>query len=139
MEPLIPWWVDRLNVLYSHAADPTQFASDLGHHDVAAEAAWLLTLERMLVDALVMAGNPSAGDLIRAQLAFDVLDKTEGLLGYDESGPGFKDWLSRSKTLPRCLRPGVISRARSRGVLRSGFCSTARPRLMVSTRTSGRA
>jgi hypothetical protein len=101
MEPLIPWWVDRLNVLYSHAADPTQFSDNLGHHDVSAQAAWFLTMERILVDTLIMASDPTAGDLVRAQLAFDVLDKTEGLLNYDESGPGFKDLLWRSKTLPR--------------------------------------
>lgn len=104
MEPLIPWWVGRLNVLYSHAADPTQFSDALGQHEVSAQTAWFLTLERMLVDALTLASNPRAGDLVRSQIAFDLLDKTEGLLNYTESGPGFKDLLRKSKTLPRLLR-----------------------------------
>lgn len=101
MEPLIPWWVDRLNVLYSHAADPTQFANVLGHHDVSAQAAWFLTMERMLVDTLLLASDPLAPDFVRAQLAFDILDKAEGLLDYTDNGAGFKDLLRRSKTLPR--------------------------------------
>jgi len=101
VEPLIPWWLERLNILYSHAADPTQFSDDLGRHDIAAQVAWLLTLERMLVDATLMAAEPTAADIVRMQLAFDILDKSEGLLGYADSGPGFKDLLRRSKTLPR--------------------------------------
>jgi hypothetical protein len=101
VEPLIPWWVERLNILYSHATDPTQFSDELGLHDAGAQAAWYLTLERMLVDATLMLAEPGAADIVRMQLAFDILDKSEALLGYPKSGPGFKDLLRRSKTLPR--------------------------------------
>ncbi|MDE3075036.1 MAG: hypothetical protein KGJ86_06365 [Chloroflexota bacterium] len=104
VEPLIPWWIERLNILYSHAADPTRFHDSFGRHDAGAQAAWHLTLERMLVDATLMLSEPTAADIVRMQLAFDILDKAEGLLGYTESGPGFKDLLRRSKTLPRIVR-----------------------------------
>jgi hypothetical protein len=81
--------------------DPTQFHDRHGIHDAGAQAAWYLTLERMLADATLMQSEPGGADIARIQLAFDILDKSEGLLGYADSGPGFKDLLKRSKTLPR--------------------------------------
>lgn len=101
VESLLPWWTDRLNVLFSHAADPTRFADALGHHDPAAQTAWHLTLERALADATLVLADPSAHDLVRSQLAFDLLDKCESLLGYSKSGPGFKELMRRSKVVPR--------------------------------------
>jgi len=88
---LLRWWVDRLNVIYSHAADPTRFTTDAGFYDAPAQTAWMITVERLIADALSLLAEPQATDLDRVQLAFDVLDKAEGLLGYDrvESGRGF--------------------------------------------------
>jgi hypothetical protein len=101
VEQLLPWWVDRLNVLYSHAADPTRFATQLGAHDPSAQTAWHLTMERVLADVVLLLADPNAPDLVRSQLAFDLLDKCESLLGYSQSGPGFKELLRRSKTVRR--------------------------------------
>ena len=101
VESLLPWWVERLNVLYSHATDPTRFSDQLGHHDPAAQTAWHLTFERMLTDGILLLSDPSASDIVRTQLAFDLLDKAESLLGYSRSGPGFKQLLRRSAAVPR--------------------------------------
>ena len=38
------WWVDRLNVLYSHTADPTRFTDTQGRLDAVAQTAWMVTL-----------------------------------------------------------------------------------------------
>jgi hypothetical protein len=80
-ESLLPWWVDRLNVLFSHAADPTQFADAFGRHDAAAQTAWQLTLERALADATLLLADPSGHDIVRSQIAFDLLDKCENWRG----------------------------------------------------------
>jgi hypothetical protein len=100
-EALLPWWTERLNILFSHATDPTGFADRWGRHDPAAQTAWQLTLERLLADATLLLGDPSQPDIVRSQLAFDLLDKCENLLGYSKSGPGFKELLRRSTMLPR--------------------------------------
>lgn len=105
-EALIPWWADRLNVLYSHAADPTRWADRWGAHDPQAQAAWALTLERMLADAMFVAADVNGPALVRLQMAFDLLDKAEGLIGYDKarSGDGFQALLRSRTTLPRLTR-----------------------------------
>lgn len=101
VEALLPWWVERLNILYSHASDPTQFHDEVARHDAAAQTAWFLTLERMLADGILLLSDMKAAGAVRMQLAFDLLDKAEALLKYQESGAGFKDLLRRSKTVPR--------------------------------------
>lgn len=105
-EGLLPWWVSRLNVLYSHACDPTRFATELGAYDAPRQYAWLLTFERMLADALLVLAQPQGSALVRQQAAFDVLDKAEALLGTrrGDSGGGFKRLLRRSDALPRLRR-----------------------------------
>jgi hypothetical protein len=87
---MLAWWVDRLNVLYSHATDPTRFTDEHGFYDAAAQAAWTITIERLIGDALSLLAEPQATELDRVQLAFDLLDKAESLLGYGnrESGRG---------------------------------------------------
>jgi hypothetical protein len=42
-EVVLRWWIDGLNVIYSHAADPTGFSDPLGRHDAVAQTAWMLT------------------------------------------------------------------------------------------------
>ena len=103
LEATLPWWVERLNILYSHATDPTDFQDELGRHDAAAQMAWFLTLERMLADGILLLSDARAGAVVRMQLAFDLLDKAETLLGYSlrDSGLGFMDLLRRGKTVPR--------------------------------------
>lgn len=116
VEALLPWWVERLNTLYSHATDPTRFQDSYGRHDVSAQAAWFLTLERMLSDGILLLSDAKAGAVVHMQLAFDLLDKAEALLGYEESGAGFKDLLRRGKIVPRLKRawanlpPGLVDR-----------------------------
>ncbi len=104
MGELLQWWVDGLNVVYSHAADPTAFADSLGRHDPAAQTAWLLTWERLLADGITLASGVNLPDATRMELAFDLLDKAEQLLGYlragNRSGRGFKRLLRRSETVP---------------------------------------
>ncbi|PZS13370.1 MAG: hypothetical protein DLM64_03430, partial [Solirubrobacterales bacterium] len=80
LESLLGWWTTRLNVVYSHAADPTNFADDDGVHDVAAQAAWFFTLERMMADAAVLLADVDAPPILRMQAAFDLLDKADSLL-----------------------------------------------------------
>jgi hypothetical protein len=100
---LLYWWVDRLNELYSHATDPTRFTNDHGYHDAAAQTAWMITLERLIGDAVALAAEPQATELDRVQIAFDLLDKGEALLGYGRSdtGKGFAALLRRSTVVPR--------------------------------------
>lgn len=100
-EAALVWWVDRMNVIYSHASDPTCFANALGQHDPAAQMAWLLTFERALADLTFLLSEPRQPELISHQTTFDLLDKCENLLGYSRSGPGFKELLRRSRTAPR--------------------------------------
>lgn len=100
---LLGWWIDRLNVVFSYALDPTRFTDQLGNHDAAAQTAWLTTVERMLADGIVILGQPDLTALVRTSTAFDLLDKAEALLGWgrDEPGKGFKALLRRKKALPR--------------------------------------
>jgi hypothetical protein len=100
---LLRWWVDRLNRLYSHVADPTRFTDEGGFHDPSAQAAWMITLERLFGDAISLLAEPQATDLDRVQIAFDLLDKAESMLGYGRkrSGKGFSALLRRRQCLPR--------------------------------------
>ncbi len=58
---LLGWWVERLNVLYGHLADPTRFTDPDGYHDPAAQAAWMITLERIFGDMISLMAEPEAG------------------------------------------------------------------------------
>jgi hypothetical protein len=100
---LLTWWVGQLNRLYSHSADPTRFTDENGYHDGAAQLAWMITVERLLGDALSLLAEPQASDLHRAQIAFDLLDKAESLLGYEykDAGKGFEALLRRDRTVRR--------------------------------------
>jgi hypothetical protein len=104
VELLLHWWVEQLNVLYSHAADPTRFGDRLGHHQPQSQMGWLLTLERLMVDVMLLQANPTAPGAVHTQLAFDLLDKAETLAGYRSSGEGFSDLLRNGTTLPRLRR-----------------------------------
>ncbi len=85
---LLAWWVECMNRLYSHATDPTRFTDGDGYHDAPAQMAWMITLERLLGDALSLLAEPQASDVQRVQIAFDLLDKTESLLGYERQDSG---------------------------------------------------
>jgi hypothetical protein len=100
---VLAWWVERLNRIYSHAADPTRFTTGQGFHDATAQTAWMITFERMLGDANSLLSEPQATGLDRVQIAFDLLDKAESLLGFGkkESGKGFAALLRRGQCLPR--------------------------------------
>lgn len=100
---MLAWWGERLNVLYSHATDPTRFTDERGFYDAAAQAAWTITIERLIGDALSLLAEPQATELDRVQLAFDLLDKAEGLLGYGkrESGRGFEALLRAEQSVRR--------------------------------------
>jgi len=102
LESLLAWWTQRLNVLYSHAADPTQYER-VGRHDAGGQCAWFLTLERLIADATFIQSGPQAPQMARLQAAFDLLDKAEALLGFGirGSGGGFKRLLRRSTMVPR--------------------------------------
>jgi hypothetical protein len=105
-ESLLAWWTTRLNVIYSHAADPTNF-SDGGLHDVAAQAAWFFTLERLMADAAALLAAVDAPAILRMQAAFDLLDKADSLLspgGKSAEGKAFKRLLRRAEALPRLER-----------------------------------
>ena len=67
----------------------------------AAQAAWTVTIERLIGDALSLLAEPQATELDRVQLAFDLLDKAEGLLGYGkrESGKGFEALLRAGQSV----------------------------------------
>jgi hypothetical protein len=102
-ERLLEWWVARLNVIYSHATDPTRFTDDQGFYDAATQATWTITLERLMGDALSLLSEPQATELDRVQVAFDLLDKAESLMGFgkDETGIGFQAMLRRTKSVRR--------------------------------------
>ena len=102
LESLLGWWTQRLNVLYSHAADPTRFER-VGRHDAGRQYAWFLTLERLIADSTFILSGPQAPQLARLQAAFDLLDKAEALLGYGVrgSGEGFKRLLRRAQMIAR--------------------------------------
>lgn len=103
---LLSWWTTRLNVVYSYATDPTNFSNN-GLHDVAAQAAWFFTLERMMADAGVMLAAVDAPAILRMQAAFDLLDKADSLLtprSKSAEGKSFKRLLRRGEALPRLER-----------------------------------
>jgi hypothetical protein len=103
VETLLQWWATRLNVIYSHALDPTNFDNGSGFLDVKAQAVWLLTFERLLADASAIGSSPQSTGLTRVETGFDLLDKAESLLGYsqDKSGKGFMRLLRRNEMIPR--------------------------------------
>ena len=106
-ESLLQWWVSRLNVIYSHATDPTAFADPLSGHTQASQmTAWLLTFERMLADMLAIASMPQGAAITRLAMAFDLLDKAESLLGYGKrrSGDGMRRLLNRTEMVRRLDR-----------------------------------
>jgi hypothetical protein len=111
IELLFQWWVSRLNVFYSHAADPTGFVDDDGAHDPLAQRAWHLTFERMLADATLILAAPQLAALARLTAAFDFLDKAEALLGYwrEGSGGGFERLLRRSEMTRRLEQAWQVS------------------------------
>jgi hypothetical protein len=102
-EQLLEWWVTRLNAIYSHASDPTRFTDAEGFYGAAAQTAWTITVERLLGDALSLLAEPQATELDRVQVAFDLLDKAESLLGYgkQETSDGFEALLRRTKSVRR--------------------------------------
>jgi hypothetical protein len=102
-ERLLEWWVDRLNVLYSYVTDPTRFTDEHAYHDAAAQTAWMITLERLIGDAVSLLSEPQATDLDRVQIAFDLLDKAETLLGYGRkrTGKGFEALLRKGQSARR--------------------------------------
>lgn len=107
IESLLQWWVSRLNVIYSHATDPTRFANALTSHTSPSEmTAWLLTFERILADFLTIASMPQGAPIARLAMAFDLLDKAEALLGYGarRSGRGAQRLLNRTEMLRRLDR-----------------------------------
>ena len=63
----------------------------------------MITLERLIGDTVSLLAEPQATDLDRVQIAFDLLDKSESLLGYgrEQTGKGFEALLRRSQSLPR--------------------------------------
>jgi hypothetical protein len=99
VEALFRWWVEKLNAIYSQAADPTRFENG-GRHKPEAQLAWLLTVERLLADATLILAGPQSPQMIRLETAFDLLDKAESLLGYglDRTGKGFQRLLRRSES-----------------------------------------
>jgi hypothetical protein len=101
-EALLQWWVTRLNVVYSHLLDPTNFDA-LGRHDAPRQVATLLTFERLLADLLLVQTGFQGAELARQQAAFDLLDKAEALLGFgkDGSGQGFERLLRRASMVTR--------------------------------------
>jgi hypothetical protein len=103
IESFFQWWVSRLNVFYSHAADPTRFVDENDNNQPAAQRAWFLTVERMLADATLVLAAPQLAALARIAAAFDFLDKAETLLGYgrEGSGSGFERLLRRSEMTRR--------------------------------------
>jgi hypothetical protein len=101
-ERLLAWWTEQLNVIYSHATDPTRFTDEHGFYDPNAQTAWLITVERLMGDLTSLLAEPQATDLDRVQLAFDLLDKAETLLGYgrDDTSKGFAALLRRDRAAP---------------------------------------
>ncbi len=111
IESFFQWWVSRLNVFYSHAADPTRFVDDEDNNLPAAQRAWFLTFERMLADATLVLAAPQLAALARIAAAFDFLDKAEALLGYGRagSGSGFERLLRRSEMTRRLEQAWDVS------------------------------
>lgn len=103
VETLFQWWVSRLNVLYSHALDPTNFADDAGRFQPTRQTVWFMTFERLIADALSIGSSPQASALSRLETGFDLLGKAEALLGYTKkkSGKGFQRLLRRDEMIPR--------------------------------------
>jgi hypothetical protein len=112
---LLSWWISRLNGIYTIATDPTRFADASDRHDPAGQLAYLLTVERVLVDMIAIGARPQASAVTRLGAAFDLLDKLETLLGYGpprrgirpdsmRSGKGFERLLNREETLPALRR-----------------------------------
>lgn len=103
IEALFQWWVSRLNVIYSYAADPTNFADETGRFSAARQTVWFMTFERLMADALSIGSSPQASARARLETGFDLLDKAEALLGYTkrESGKGFQRLLRRDEMIPR--------------------------------------
>jgi hypothetical protein len=106
-EVLLQWWVTRLNSVYSHICDPCRFTDAAGQHDAARQTGWHLTFERMLADMILIRTNLQRAEMVRQEIAFDLLDKAESLLGYgkpqggrDTSGEGFKHLLRRGEMQP---------------------------------------
>lgn len=103
IESLLQWWVQRLNIVYSHLLDPTGFADDFARYLPQLQLAWFLTFERMLADVVLVQTAFSHPELTRQQAAFDLLDKAETMLGFgtEGSGKGFERMLRRSSMLDR--------------------------------------
>lgn len=106
IESLLQWWASRLNVIYSYATDPTNFGDEQGRFHVTRQTVWFLTFERLMADALAILSSPQASGLSRHEMAFDLLDKAEALLGYgsDRSGKGFQHLLRRRNMVSRLDR-----------------------------------
>ena len=107
LESLLSWWTTRLNVVYSYAADPTNFTRDGDIHDAPAQAAWFFTMERMMADDAVLLADVDAPALLRMQAAFDLLDKADSLLtrrGRSADGTNFRRLLRREEALVRLGR-----------------------------------
>lgn len=102
-EALLQWWTRRMNVVYSHVADPTRFVDEAGNHEAARQMGWFLTLERMLADALLITTGFQGPLLARQQAAFDLLDKAETLLGFasKKTGKGFERLFRRTSMVKR--------------------------------------
>lgn len=145
---LLEWWIERLNRLYSHATDPTRWTDDEMRHDPSAQAAWLITLERLIGDTNSLLSEPQATELDRAQIAFDLLDKAEGLLGYERNrtGKGFEALLRRRACLRRlndafASMPGDTGErlARDAETLFAGMYDEVRENTVSFRRTQGGA
>jgi hypothetical protein len=102
-QALLQWWVRRLDVVYSHLLDPTRFGDKFARHSAELQTAWLLTVERMLADFLLVQAGFQGAELARQQAAFDLLDKIEALLGFgkERSGKGFERLLRRQSMVER--------------------------------------
>jgi len=113
---LLGWWLRRLDILYSHAADPTRFVAGDGSLDSNAQAAWYFTVERLLADFTALGAAVTAPPLLRMQGAFDALDKASSLI----AGAGGNDatefmrLLSAKATLPCVERAFDLMPAQSR-------------------------
>jgi hypothetical protein len=104
-EELLQWWVERLNVFYTYAADPRNFeVPELGFAEPREQRGWFLSLERMIADATSALAGVQKPALDRLNALFDFLDKAESLLGYgsDRPGRGYKALVTRGQAL-RCL------------------------------------
>jgi hypothetical protein len=95
-----------MNAVYSVLMDPTRFCDRVGRHQAARQIGWLLTVERLLADLLLVQSFVQGPQLARQQAAFDLLDKAELLLGYDRkrSGRGFARLLRRRGMIERLDR-----------------------------------